>query len=889
MQRLILKSFQSPGDIVMLTAALRDLHVAHPERFQTDVRTSADALFEQNPRITRLRERDAGVQTLEMHYPLIHQSNHLPFHFLHGYVQFLEARLGVKIPLTAFRGDIHLSEAERQQPPPGHHLGVPANYWIVMAGGKFDFTAKWWNPASYQAVVDHFLGKIAFVQCGEAGHWHPPLKNVVPMVGKTTLRDFVRLVYHADGVLCPVTFAMHLAAAVPTKPGKPRHRPCVVVAGGREPPHWEAYPQHRFLHTVGTLSCCIDGGCWKSRCQPVGDGDEKDRRDLCDRPVQVTPDLRIPLCQELILPADVIREIDRYYQGGVMKYADGTTVNGHSAAPAIAAARNRGTEDQEPAGGPLPRVPVLIEFRHGLGDAVQFTLVLKHLYDAHPEWDIDVAALPGKHTAFHGLCRRALVIDRDPIERSRYRQVYSLDWHECRTDEPGTPNTKPVRCLREVFRLSPKPELCRYSINAGPAAREAARTYLSAVCPQGPDGDGRFPVVLVHYQGNTSADRKNLSHELIREVCDVILQQKRVPVILDWDRRSPLPDGARIHCPDVDHPLWRGLGTGDAETLAALIEASSLLIGVDSGPLHVAGATSTPTLAVWTHHHPIHYFDFADNTLHLVPDGHQAHAAGPNALRCFEQAYRHQTYRQLSDLPAHVESALTGEKVELITNRRFLSQLTATVYGELYYEEHKRGGLDYLHFGEWQKTYGRWLVESLGLQGKRVLDVGCACGAIVRGLGDAGAIVQGVDVNEHMIHLGRQQWPEMSRLLFTCDAVNLHPFANGSFDAVHTSQVAEHWKPALVPHILDELRRVTKPGGLLFCALDTEELFARQGRRLDTDDPTHVCIRPLAWWHERLREHGWEAGGGELREKLLSHAESYLKLYDWDWFLARRV
>lgn len=43
-----------------------------------------------------------------------------------------------------------------------------------------------------------------------------------------------------------------------------------------EPPHWEAYPHHQFLHTVGALPCCGDGGCWKSRCQLVHDGDAKD-------------------------------------------------------------------------------------------------------------------------------------------------------------------------------------------------------------------------------------------------------------------------------------------------------------------------------------------------------------------------------------------------------------------------------------------------------------------------------------------------------------------------------------------------------------------------------------------------------------------------------------
>ena len=45
MRRIILRSHQSLGDVLMLTAAIRDLHLAHPGQFQTDVRTSADAIY----------------------------------------------------------------------------------------------------------------------------------------------------------------------------------------------------------------------------------------------------------------------------------------------------------------------------------------------------------------------------------------------------------------------------------------------------------------------------------------------------------------------------------------------------------------------------------------------------------------------------------------------------------------------------------------------------------------------------------------------------------------------------------------------------------------------------------------------------------------------------
>jgi ADP-heptose:LPS heptosyltransferase/SAM-dependent methyltransferase len=871
MRRLILRSFQSPGDVLMLTAAVRDLHAAAPGRFATDVRTACPALWENNPHLTPLREGEPGVELLDMHYPLVHQSNQRPYHFLHGYAQYLEDRLGLRVPVTRFKADVHLSARERQDGPPA--AGLPERFWVVVAGGKYDFTAKWWDPASFQKVVDHFRGRLAFVQAGEAGHWHPPLEGVVNLVGKTTTREFVRLVHHAEGVLCPVTFAMHLAAAVETRPGRPPHRPCVVVAGGREPPHWEAYPHHQFLSTAGALACCADGGCWRSRCQPAGDGDEKDRRNLCEQPVQVRPGLRIARCMHLVTPEDVARRIEIYLEGAALS-------------PTL-----------PPAG---KRHSVLIEFRHGLGDAVQLTVVLRHLRRFRPDWDVDVASLVGKHSAHAGLCRRSLVLDRDRVPRSSYDRVCTLDWPECRTPRADSPSTKAARCLEEVFGLQPVAELCGYNVSHDDQTRERARRYLAGLCPLraapapepgggGPHAD-RYPVVLLHYQGNTSGGSKDLDHDLAREVCEAVVRAGRVPVVLDWDRRSPLPDGVAVHNPGAGHELWGPGGTGDAAALAALIDAAELMVGVDSGPLHVAGATTTPTLGVWTEHHPVHYFDLADNVTHLVPGDHARLAAGPEALRYFESHYRHRPYKNLAvELPALVESLLTGQDFDQLANKRFLKQLRSTAYGEAYYREHKLAGLDYLGFGDWQQQYGRWLVGALGWQGRRVLDVGCACGSVLRGLGQAGAVVQGVDVNEHMIQLGRRQWPDMAGLLFVCDAVNLHLFADGACQGVHCAQVAEHWKPELVGPTLRELARVVAPGGLLFCCLDTEELFDRQGRSAEDEDPTHVCVRPRAWWLARLEESGWRDCTAAYEGPLRDHPESFLKHYDWDWFVGRRA
>ncbi|MFA5192394.1 MAG: glycosyltransferase family 9 protein [Verrucomicrobiia bacterium] len=339
MRKVILKSFLSPGDIVMLTAAVRDLHLSHPKQFLTDVSTPCPHLWENNPYLTRLEEKDSSTQLLECQYPLIHRSNTEPWHFIHGFTQFISEKLGVPIRPGPFKGDIHLSPAEKGWMSQVQEITKePVPFWIVVAGGKRDFTIKWWQHARFQKVVDHFRKKILFVQVGEKGHEHPPLKGTLDLRGKTDLRQLVRLVYHAQGVLSPVTLMMHLAAAVETKPGMPKNRPCVVVAGGREPAQWEAYPHHQYIHTNGALRCCDNGGCWKSRGVPLGDGDEKDKpENICvdmviagngcqppakkalEYPREQWPQL-LPHCMDLISVEEVIRRIKLYFHGGAVRY-----------------------------------------------------------------------------------------------------------------------------------------------------------------------------------------------------------------------------------------------------------------------------------------------------------------------------------------------------------------------------------------------------------------------------------------------------------------------------------------------------------------------------------------------------------------------------------------
>jgi ADP-heptose:LPS heptosyltransferase len=168
---------------------------------------------------------------------------------------------------------------------------------------------KWWYSGRYQEVVDYFRDLICFVQVGSKDDYHPRLKNVIDLVGETSIRDLVSLVYSCDGALTPTSFLMHLTAAVRNTDGA--LKPCVVVNGGREASHWEAYPGHQFLHTIGALHCCQSGGCWKSHV-PSGDnsvdgGSMVDSEQNCSNVFN-----GYPKCMDLISVDHVVSAIELF-------------------------------------------------------------------------------------------------------------------------------------------------------------------------------------------------------------------------------------------------------------------------------------------------------------------------------------------------------------------------------------------------------------------------------------------------------------------------------------------------------------------------------------------------------------------------------------------------
>lgn len=296
-RRLLLLNNLSPGDDVVLTAAVYSLHQKYPGQFATAIDSPYPAVWEHNPDVDTDR---TGCEPIEMHYPAINQCGSRAIHFMQAYCEYLEDKLGVRFPLATNRPRIYLSMRERTWTSQVEEiLGWRSQYWIVNAGVKDDYTTK--QYPYYQEVVDRLQGKVLFVQVGKTEHLHRPLKGVLNLIGKTDDRQLIRLVCHSSGVLSGLSYLMHLAAGL--------ERPAVILGGGREPRTWNCYPRQVLLGTVGMLPCCQGEGCWKSRVVKLNDGSVQNAS-LCVNPTFTEPPS--PKCMAMIDPEEVAANVLRF-------------------------------------------------------------------------------------------------------------------------------------------------------------------------------------------------------------------------------------------------------------------------------------------------------------------------------------------------------------------------------------------------------------------------------------------------------------------------------------------------------------------------------------------------------------------------------------------------
>lgn len=318
----------APGDVVTATALVRDIALRYPNKFQVSVECSFKELLQHNPYLTRFpREELKNIESIRLDYGKgIKRSTTEKIHYLTAWHTDFTAKSGVEVPLLFPKPDLHLSPEEKET------RLADGRYWVILSGGKSDFTTKHYVYSRHQEVVNALrkcgipvvqAGAAETARSGRPHHHHPILDGTLNLVGQTNLREFMRLIYQADGVICTITMAMHIAAAF--------DKPCVVTAGGREGWWWEGYVnsgnqfgplasgkvkvEHRFLHAIGLLPCCADRGCWMSKVTRA----EKDaNKRYCHRPVQAESGQMVAECQAMIQTSHVIEAVMSYYEKGIL-------------------------------------------------------------------------------------------------------------------------------------------------------------------------------------------------------------------------------------------------------------------------------------------------------------------------------------------------------------------------------------------------------------------------------------------------------------------------------------------------------------------------------------------------------------------------------------------
>lgn len=134
---------------------------------------------------------------------------------------------------------------------------------------------------------------------------------------------------------------------------------------------------------------------------------------------------------------------------------------------------------------------------------------------------------------------------------------------------------------------------------------------------------------------------------------------------------------------------------------------------------------------------------------------------------------------------------------------------------------------------EWLDDFAR-AMQGAGL----VVDVGCGPGHVTRYLHERGVSIRGLDLSARMVEIARHMNPEIA---FEQGDMAVLQAQDNAWSGCVAFYSLIHFPPTQLVSVLSELRRVLKPGGLLFLAFHQ----GREVRHLDK------------WWGKQVTLDGF--------------------------------
>jgi demethylmenaquinone methyltransferase/2-methoxy-6-polyprenyl-1,4-benzoquinol methylase len=173
---------------------------------------------------------------------------------------------------------------------------------------------------------------------------------------------------------------------------------------------------------------------------------------------------------------------------------------------------------------------------------------------------------------------------------------------------------------------------------------------------------------------------------------------------------------------------------------------------------------------------------------------------------------------------------------------------------------------DYLA-GVFEKKYRNRALELLGIErGKIVLEIGFGTGHCLKKIaelvGEEGK-VYGIDISSGMLEVSKRRLQKaglLDRVELYCGDASKLPYEDNKFDAVFMSFTLELFDTPEIPKVLNEIKKVLKPGGRLGVVSMSKEgggLLMGLYEWLHEKLPQYIDCRPI-YVEQSIREAGFE-------------------------------
>ncbi len=186
------------------------------------------------------------------------------------------------------------------------------------------------------------------------------------------------------------------------------------------------------------------------------------------------------------------------------------------------------------------------------------------------------------------------------------------------------------------------------------------------------------------------------------------------------------------------------------------------------------------------------------------------------------------------------------------------------------------------------KKYGKILGKlSLGVEGKKILDLGCGEGELSIVLSKLGGIVIGIDMGSDLIELAKKLATiNNENCQFIAGDVCQLPFPNNEFDFVVGSGILHHLSEAGVRDALKETHKVLKNGGIAFFTepIEDNKVVNYLKNFIPMGTPGSHKYRPSILQRKRWKEYLINLDDRHLSTKELIDAKGDFQNVNFDYY-----